>query len=405
MTPWAHTHLPEEAFAWNSSRSSRTEDETLILATDAGERYALPSTRSCRPSMAPQSARQRGRGTHVQAEPARDPGAYPRRSITPTSRSAAELLGARLEDVARVSRAPSWQSASIVGQALAVPVLLARRPWSTRAFPRSARPSARSSPRSAPRASAGPAGRSRAAGSVKLEVLGPPTSTATPAGRLGPKRQHPLAHELRGDPALPPGIPAGKADLFVCVPWIRHPHSRTTPVSTVGRSGRGVCPSPRRIWRLGVRRTGGDRRAGRDQARTGELGHDGRNRGSPEALHAGAADSASRSPAPTVPVEPAHSPIALFDALEPGYDESPADDLEDTEVREPARAGGGDVGRRKGRATAVLGRDRLRRTHRRLITPVRRRAETDERDGPLLVGERAVLPDRALGSLSARRSS
>src|SRR5690606_3523701 len=60
-----------------------------------------------------------------------------------------------------------------------------------------------------------------------------------------------------------------------------------------------------------------------------------------------------REPAPTAgePAERSPSPIALFDALEPGYDEAAPAPLEDQEQpREPAHAGAGVGARRKGRS-------------------------------------------------------
>ncbi|MDQ2670473.1 MAG: DUF3071 domain-containing protein, partial [Gemmatimonadota bacterium] len=62
-----------------------------------------------------------------------------------------------------------------------------------------------------------------------------------------------------------------------------------------------------------------------------------------------------REPLPTLADESdqPHAPIALFDALEPGYDEIPEPQRDltgDDELREPARVTAGDGVRRKGRS-------------------------------------------------------
>ena len=50
-----------------------------------------------------------------------------------------------------------------------------------------------------------------------------------------------------------------------------------------------------------------------------------------------------------VPASRSHSPVALFDALEPGYDETPPDDEPEPAYEQPAAVAEG--GRRKGRGS------------------------------------------------------
>ena len=75
----------------------------------------------------------------------------------------------------------------------------------------------------------------------------------------------------------------------------------------------------------------------------------------------------------------AHSPVALFDALEPGYDETPVEDEPEPDYDAPSLRGGRGRPPKGPLVDAVVGRDRVRSTHRGVIgpAPFRRR----RRDG------------------------
>ena len=98
-----------------------TEDDALVLATESGERFSLAvddvlrvelrKARSERDGDAPATVRARARSRRTSA-----PGCRPRRS--PRS------LGARVEDIARFEGPVLAEREHVVGQALAVPVLL-----------------------------------------------------------------------------------------------------------------------------------------------------------------------------------------------------------------------------------------------------------------------------------------
>lgn len=103
-----------------------TEDETLVLATESGERFALPIDEVLRAEM-----------RRAKRDRDHDPAAGPRpspREIQAHIRSGlsteevAELMGARIEDVARFEGPVLAEREHIVNQALAVPVLLAGDP-------------------------------------------------------------------------------------------------------------------------------------------------------------------------------------------------------------------------------------------------------------------------------------
>lgn len=100
-----------------------TEDETLVLATESGERFALPIDEVLRAEM-----------RRVKRDRDRDPASGPRPSPREiqahiraglSTEEVAELMGARVEDVARFERPVLAEREHIVDQALAVPVLLA----------------------------------------------------------------------------------------------------------------------------------------------------------------------------------------------------------------------------------------------------------------------------------------
>ncbi|MDD7962528.1 septation protein SepH [Microbacterium thalli] len=97
-----------------------TEEGILVLATESGERFALPvnetlraQLRTARPSDEPRAARPSPREiqAHIRAGM--------------SAADVATLLGVRVEDVTRYERPIIAEREHIVGQALAVPVLIA----------------------------------------------------------------------------------------------------------------------------------------------------------------------------------------------------------------------------------------------------------------------------------------
>ena len=99
-----------------------TEDDKLVLATESGERFSLAVDDVLRVEL--RKARQRTRRRRAGA--ARRARVRSRRTSAPGCRreEVAELLGARVEDVARFEGPVLAEREHVVGQALAVPVLL-----------------------------------------------------------------------------------------------------------------------------------------------------------------------------------------------------------------------------------------------------------------------------------------
>ena len=99
-----------------------TEDEKLILATESGERFALRVDESLRAQLRRSRAEREADAPAHRPSP-RDIQAHIRAGLS--ADEVATLLGARVEDVARFERPVLAEREHVVGQALAVPVLLA----------------------------------------------------------------------------------------------------------------------------------------------------------------------------------------------------------------------------------------------------------------------------------------
>ena len=309
------------AFAWNSSRSSEPRTTRSSWRPSRASDSRSPSTTCCASSFARRAETGTATNAGDSSEPARDPGAHPRRAVGGGGRDAAR----RARRGRRALRGPGARRARARRRAGARRAGAARRrPRGRRATRPSARPCAPSSPRPARPASAGPAGRSRRGWIVKLEFT---ASEVDHDARWGfePRRSDALAAERRRDPALAPGVAARGSDPAAARP---RPDAarRTTRASTAARSARAGCPtradleSPERPVAGRARRA-----AGRDQAR-GRADRDvGRDRRPARGAAAPArpARAAARRRA-TFVVDPRRTrPVALFDALEPGYDEAP----------------------------------------------------------------------------------
>ncbi|HWI31935.1 MAG TPA: septation protein SepH [Microbacterium sp.] len=98
-----------------------TEDDTIVLATDSGERFAVAIDDVLRAEL--RKARQERSADAKTPRPSpREIQGHIRAGMS--APEVAELLGARVEDVARYERPVLAEREHIVGQALAVPVLM-----------------------------------------------------------------------------------------------------------------------------------------------------------------------------------------------------------------------------------------------------------------------------------------
>lgn len=98
-----------------------TEDDVLVVATQAGERFALPLDEVLR-AEARRARRDRGDDDRAARPSPREIQAHIRAGLS--AREVATLLNARVEDVERFERPVLAEREHVVGQALAVPVLL-----------------------------------------------------------------------------------------------------------------------------------------------------------------------------------------------------------------------------------------------------------------------------------------
>ncbi|HEX5858789.1 MAG TPA: septation protein SepH, partial [Microbacterium sp.] len=98
-----------------------TEDETIVLATESGERFALAIDDVLRAEL--RKARQERNPEPRAPRPSpREIQAHIRAGLS--AAEVADLLGARVEDIARYEGPVLAEREHIVGQALAVPVLM-----------------------------------------------------------------------------------------------------------------------------------------------------------------------------------------------------------------------------------------------------------------------------------------
>lgn len=99
-----------------------TEDDVLVLANESGERFVLPVDEALRAEMR-RARRDRAADNQVGRPSPRDIQAHIRAGLS--ADEVATLLGARVEDIARFEGPVLAEREHIVGQALAVPVLIA----------------------------------------------------------------------------------------------------------------------------------------------------------------------------------------------------------------------------------------------------------------------------------------
>ncbi|MDQ2669875.1 MAG: septation protein SepH, partial [Gemmatimonadota bacterium] len=98
------------------------EDGALVLATESGDRYALPIDEVVRAEMR-RARRERDADARAEKPSPREIQAHIRAGLS--AQDVADLLGAGVEDVARFEGPILAEREHIVGQALAVPVLVA----------------------------------------------------------------------------------------------------------------------------------------------------------------------------------------------------------------------------------------------------------------------------------------
>ena len=320
-----------------------TEDESLVLATESGDRFSLAVDDVLRIEL--RKAR-RDRETELPANrpSPREIQAHIRAGLS--AQEVATLLGARVEDVARFEGPVLAEREHVVGQALAVPVLLGGD------LEGDAHPTFGSAVR-AKLAEAGATGerwtswKEPTGWIVKLEF------TASEVGhdaRWGFEPRRGILSPLNADAiqlsrqgSLPEGLIPRLRALDAAAPKddtrfdsgafgprrlpeadLESPelHAPTTPAvqqAAIKRSNDSVVTSSETADLLEALR---------------------RRRGQREPLPGIEDASSSR----------AHSPVALFDALEPGYDEAPMSDEPEPAYEQPASAVA-EAGRRKGRSS------------------------------------------------------
>lgn len=314
------------------------EEGVLVVATEAGERFALAVDETLRAQL---------RRVQRDAEPRaarpspRDIQAHIRSGLS--AEEVAQLLGARLEDVQRYERPVLAEREHIVGQALAVPVLIAGdlEPGEKPTFGLAVRSKL---------ADAGATGerwtswREEQSWVVKLEFTAndvdhdarwsfdPRRSTLAP--------QNADATQLSRQGSLPEGlIPRLRAlDASALKDSSRFdsgafgPRKLEPEAEIVTRDVRPTVTAA--VQEAAIKRAPD---ASVTSAETADLLEAlRRRRGLREAM-----------PSEEAP-EVGHGPVALFDALEPGYDETPADEPDDDTLDDTVIS---DASRRKGRTS------------------------------------------------------
>ncbi|MFT4230802.1 MAG: septation protein SepH [Microbacterium sp.] len=322
-----------------------TEDETLVLATESGETYALPLDEALRAQVR-RARRDRDPEVRTAKPSPREIQAHIRAGLS--AQEVAELLGARAEDVARYEGPVLAEREHVVGQALAVPVLVAGD------LEHDGMPSFGAAIR-AKLAEAGAAGerwtswKDATGWVVKLEFrigdvdrdarwdFDPKRSTLSPSNAE--------AVQLSRQGSLPEGL----------IPRLRALDA--PPVKDDSRFDSGAF-GPRRLPEpvadledlplsepvTAAVRDAAIKRAPDSSATSAETA---------DLLEALRRRRGQREPLPGAQAgaDVAHAPLALFDALEPGYDELPRDERDADELLAPAHASAGDGVRRKGRPT------------------------------------------------------
>ncbi len=322
-----------------------TEDDVLVLVTESGERFSLAVDDVLRGEL--RKARKEREGDSDVPRPSpREIQSHIRAGLS--AEEVAALLGARVEDIARFEGPVLAEREHVVGQALAVPVLLGSEldPDVHPTFGGAVR---------AKLAEAGASGErwtswKEATGwIVKLEFTANEVDHDARWG-FDPRRStlSPLnadAIQLSRQGSLPEGL----------IPRLRA--LETAPQKDDSRFDSGAF-GPRRLPDADLEspdlrepvapavQEAAMKRASATSVTSSETA---------DLLEALRRRRGQREPLPgadEVTSSRAHAPVALFDALEPGYDEAPRDEAEDSSAREVEQAAVAEAaGRRKGRTS------------------------------------------------------
>lgn len=320
-----------------------TEGDAIILATESGERFALAVDDALRAELRKARRERDGDARADRASP-REIQAHIRAGLS--AEEVASLLGARVEDVVRFEGPVLAEREHIVGQALAVPVLLGGDldPDASPTFGAAVRAKLVEAHAIGERWTSW---KEPTGWVVKLEFTAGEVDHDARWG-FDPRRStlSPLnadAIQLSRQGSLPDGL----------IPRLRALDA--TPAKDDSRFDSGAF-GPRRlpdadletpeiptpvapaVQEAAIKRSSD---VPPTSAETADL------------LEALRRRRGQREPLPgteDVSEGRAHAPVALFDALEPGYDEAPADDFDEPAVENVAVAAEG-AGRRKGRSS------------------------------------------------------
>ena len=323
-----------------------TEDESIVVASESGERFSLVVDDVLRAELR-RARREQDADRRTPRPSPRDVQARIRAGMS--TEEVAALLGARVEDVARYETPVLAEREHMVGQALAVPVLLGGD------FAADVQPTFGTAVR-AKLADAGATGErwtswKEATGwIVKLEFTAGDVDRDARWG-FDPRRStlSPLnadATQLSRQGSLPEGL----------IPRLR---ALEVPVKDDSRFDSGAF-GPRRVSSPAE----GETLPASATPHATAAVQDAAFKRAPEASTASTETAdllealrrrrGQREPLPGMELEDeaqAHAPVALFDALEPGYDEVPADSPPEP-LRETQRATGTtEASRRKGRSS------------------------------------------------------
>jgi hypothetical protein len=322
-----------------------TEDDRLVLATESGERFSLPVDEVLRIELR-KSRRERDGDAQAPRPSPREIQSHIRSGLS--ADEVASLLGARVEDVIRFEGPVLAEREHIVGQALAVPVLLGGDFESdgNSTFGSAVRGKLAEAGASAERWTSW---KDHTGWIVKLEFTANEVDHDARWG-FDPRRstlspQNADAIQLSRQGSLPDGlIPRLRAlDAVPAKDDTRFDSGafgpRKLPDADI-ESPDLPAPAAPAVQQAAIKRADDTIATSAETADLLEALR--RRRGQREPLPGAEESAPSRS----------HSPVALFDALEPGYDESPADDDEDIDFDNPPTvAEVAEAGRRKGRTS------------------------------------------------------
>jgi hypothetical protein len=324
-----------------------TEDDALVLATESGERFSLAVDSVLRSELRRLTKERSDEPVGRRPSP-RDIQAHIRAGLS--AQEVASLLDARVEDVQRFERPVLAEREHIVGQALAVPVLLGGdlEPDALPTFGAAVRAKLAEAGASAERWTSW---KEPSGWIVKLEFTANEVDHDARWG-FDPRRttlspQNADAIQLSRQGSLPEGliprlraldVPAGKDDTRFDSGAFG-PRRLPAPEADL-ETPEVPAPTAPAVQQAAIKRAPDTVVTSSETADLLEALR--RRRGQREPLPgAEVAASPGRS----------SSPVALFDALEPGYEESIEPDAE-TEISAHRGAGSGDAaGRRKGRTS------------------------------------------------------